>query len=285
MNPLFLIIADGTTFFAGLALVLISEGLLIRLRNFISRLILTVLAIIGVILLFISATPLPLWVYATWVIPAIFCLVLLNLASPPQRSVLVCFTILFVSTIGLWVVEAPYLRLPSLAVPNGSTIYVLGDSISAGTGTNERCWPTVLDEMLSCRVVNLAQAGATVDDAIFQAKGISDPRSLVIIEIGGNDMIGGTNATVFQTKLKSLLSSLSSNQHQVLLFELPLFPSQNAYGKAQRDAVRKYGAVMLPKRFFAKVLRTKNGTLDGLHLSQNGHNALARIVADVIHEK
>jgi lysophospholipase L1-like esterase len=33
------------------------------------------------------------------------------------------------------------------------------------------------------------------------------------------------------------------------------------------------------------VLGTENGTLDGLHLSQAGHNAMAGIIAKVIQEK
>jgi len=42
---------------------------------------------------------------------------------------------------------------------------------------------------------------------------------------------------------------------------------------------------MLPKRDFARVLGTANGTLDGLHLSQAGHDAMARIMAETIQER
>ncbi len=72
------------------------------------------------------------------------------------------------------------------------------------------------------------------------------------------------------------------NHHEVLLFELPLFPFRNAYGRAQRAVVRKHGIAMLPKRFFADVLGTRDGTLDGLHLSQAGHDAMAEIIAEVL---
>ena len=49
--------------------------------------------------------------------------------------------------------------------------------------------------------------------------------------------------------------------------------------------VSKHGVAMLPKRYFAKVLATENGTLDGLHLSQTGHDAMAKILAGVIEPK
>jgi len=49
--------------------------------------------------------------------------------------------------------------------------------------------------------------------------------------------------------------------------------------------VSKHGVAMLTKRYFAKVLATENGTLDGLHLSQAGHDAMAKILAGVIERK
>ena len=69
------------------------------------------------------------------------------------------------------------------------------------------------------------------------------------------------------------------------MFELPLFPFQNAYGSAQRAVAAKHGVHLLPKRYFAAVLGAEDGTLDGLHLSQKGHDAMAEIMASVIQEK
>jgi len=69
------------------------------------------------------------------------------------------------------------------------------------------------------------------------------------------------------------------------MIELPLFPFQNAFGMAQRSAATKHGALLLPKRYFASVLGMENGTLDGLHLSQEGHDAMAKIMVSVIQER
>ena len=67
-----------------------------------------------------------------------------------------------------------------------------------------------------------------------------------------------------------------------LLLELPLYPFRNGYGAAQRRVARMHGLPMLPKRCFASVFATHGGTLDGLHLAQPGHDALARILAEVL---
>ena len=282
MNRIVLSFADGTVFFVGLALALGAEALLLRFRNRLARPVLTVLALVGMVFVVISATPLSIWAYLSWTIPAVAGLVLLHGAASPTRLRVVTCAVLLAATVGLCIAEVPHRRLPRLAASEHTTVHVLGDSISAGSGTGERCWPALLGEMTRLRVVNLAQPGATVKSAIAQAKGITEPRSLVIVEIGGNDLLGGTDPSMFRKDLDSLVSSLCSQNHQVLVVELPLFPFQNAFGEAQRSIVAKYRVAMLPKRCFAQVLATENGTLDGIHLSQTGHAAMARIMAAVI---
>jgi lysophospholipase L1-like esterase len=55
-----------------------------------------------------------------------------------------------------------------------------------------------------------------------------------------------------------------------------------SYAISACSMIPKYGITMLPKRYFAKVLGMKNGTLNGLHLSQVGHEAMAAHIASVI---
>lgn len=282
MNPFVLSFADGTTFFIGMALVLAAEGLLYRFRNRFTRPVFTVTAIVGMIPVIISATALPIRAYAMWTIPAVIGLFLLNRERPEKQPRRICVAVLAAATTALILMEAPYHRQPKLDVPAGATVYVIGDSISAAMDTKPRSWPTVLDERTSLRIVNLAQPGATVKTALEQAENIAEPRSLVIVEIGGNDLLGGTSARMFRSGLKELLASLRESQHDVLLLELPLFPFRNAYGKAQRMAVETHGGVLLPKRNFTKVLGTRDATLDGLHLSQTGHNAMADVIVGVL---
>jgi acyl-CoA thioesterase I len=88
--------------------------------------------------------------------------------------------------------------------------------------------------------------------------------------------------SVYHEQLDSLMQSLWSGQHKVLMLELPLFPFKNAFGRAQREIAAEYGATMLPKRFMTKVLGIQGGTLDGLHLSQAGHDAMAGLIGGVL---
>ena len=281
MNPFILKFADGTIFFIGLLLVVVTETFLVVSKNRIIRSILRSLAITGIILVVIFSTPLPIWAYVAWAIPAIASLILFNHGSR-RKTILITYTILCILTAGVFIAEARHRCLPQIEIHDNSTIYVIGDSISAGMGTKHNCWPAVLNELTTHRVINLAQPGATVEDALKQALKIIEPRSLIIIEIGGNDLLGTTDVSLFHEKLDALVTSLYSNKHQVLIVELPLFPFQNAFGKAQRTVAKKHNAKILPKRYFTQVLGTYNGTLDGLHLSQEGHDKMADIMLQVI---
>jgi acyl-CoA thioesterase I len=282
MNPIILALADGTLFFAGMVLVCLADLLLLCFRSRALRPVFTVAALLGLLLVVISSTPLSLWVYALWSIPAVGALLLGNLGKSPRQARITAGVLLLLVTAGLGWTEARWRCLPAMVVPAGTTVYVLGDSLSAGMGTADRCWPAALGELTHLPVVNLAEPGATVHSAMQQAQHITKPGSIVIVEIGGNDLLGGGEADLFRSRLDSLISSLRSNQHDVLMLELPLLPFHSAFGRAQRDIAARYGIALLPKRCLTEVLGLEDGTLDGLHLSQAGHSALAATIAGVL---
>jgi lysophospholipase L1-like esterase len=64
----------------------------------------------------------------------------------------------------------------------------------------------------------------------------------------------------------------------VVMFELPLPPFRNEYGRVQRKLASKYGVVLIPKRVFVGVLTEEGATMDGVHLSPQGHERMAEIV-------
>jgi acyl-CoA thioesterase-1 len=278
MNPIVLKFADGTAFFVALVVVCSSALILLAIRRRRSRSICTVLVLSGTFCIFASSTALPYWTYVLWLIPVVSALVLSNFAIASARMRLIAGILVFAATVGLILTEAPYHFMPTISVGEGTSIYVLGDSISAGMGRGEHCWPDVLNESTNLTVVNLALPGATARSAIKQANGIVHPRSIVIVEIGGNDMLGDTDDSDFRDQLDSLIAKLSSQQHRIVMFELPLLPFRHSFGRAQREIAAKYQVDLMPKHVLSGVVGLRDATLDGLHLSQAGHDELARII-------
>jgi len=188
-------------------------------------------------------------------------------------------------TLVLAVQEFPYHSSTTIPLAAARPLFVLGDSITAGIGAGERTWPLVLGDQTGLEIVNLARAGATVESAMAQARAVVDPQSTVIVEIGGNDLLGGTTSGEFRERLDRLLGILRARGGRTIaMFELPLPPLGNAFGAAQRGLAAKYNVRLIPKRCLASVLFSSDATLDGLHLSQEGHNRLATMVRDMLEQ-
>jgi lysophospholipase L1-like esterase len=167
--------------------------------------------------------------------------------------------------------------------PRGEKLYVIGDSVSAGIqGPNEATWPRLLAERCAIDVNNLAESGATVATAIRQARQIGDGPGLVLLEIGGNDLFAPTPTARFREDLDRLLRQVTGPNRTVVMLELPLLPWQMEYGRIQRQVARSHGVILVPKRFFVRVLRHKGATLDLAHLSSEGHRKMANEVAALL---
>jgi acyl-CoA thioesterase I len=182
------------------------------------------------------------------------------------------------------VLELPYhvitreLRLPS-------RIFVIGDSLASGGFGEAKPWPGILETKLAVPVVNLslASAGAQIalERQVPELPLVAVKGELVIIEIGGNDMLDGTGAARFASHLDRLLE-VTAGHRDVAMLELPLLPGRWLYGFSQRWLAWKHGCVLIPKRVLARVLAAPENTSDGIHLTQRGHEALATALAGAV---
>lgn len=169
-----------------------------------------------------------------------------------------------------------------IPVSRNLPIVVIGDSLSAGINDGvDVPWPTRFGEMASVKVSNSAQPGATCRSANKQLENLPE-RCVVIVEIGGNDLFGGRSSAEFRKDLDLLLSEIKQPGREVVMFELPLPPFFNGYGYAQRDLAAKHDVALIPRRLLASVLFSENATLDSIHLSNAGHQQLAKRVAAIL---
>lgn len=124
--------------------------------------------------------------------------------------------------------------------------------------------------------------GATASSALKSAKSQSIKSQLVVVEIGGNDLLGSTTSPQFARDLDALLAHLAAEDRQLIMFELPLPPFYHEYGRIQRSVAAKHNVALVPKRVFLSVLAGSDSTLDTIHLSQSGHQFMADCVWHLI---
>jgi len=271
-------------FFLGIGLLAISLALLARLRGIVARSFGRALFLFGCAGIACSGTPLNRWIYLALGSLAGACLIVCESPRTARFSrIRAMIGVLFCAAIaGVCVSEALHRVVPKIHISSSQRIYVVGDSVSAGVDSGPKHWPAILGDSTKLDVVNLAKAGATASSALRQATAIGPGHSLVLLEIGGNDILGATNPKDFRAALDALLSRLMSDGHQVVMFELPLPPFCNAYGETQRLLARKYGISMIPKTCLANVFAKKDATSDGIHLTQAGQAALAGAVEKML---
>ena len=178
--------------------------------------------------------------------------------------------------------EFRHRRMPVIEGEPIDHLVVIGDSISAGLDARVAPWPVVMQRVTGVQVKNLSRPGATITDGLALADGVTHEDCLVLIELGGNDLIAGEPSEGFALGLEALLAKLAVPGRTVVMFELPLLPHRIAYGQIQQRLAAKYGIPLIPKRYLARVISGKDATSDGLHLTDIGARRMALVVTEAL---
>lgn len=285
MNPVALYFASGESLYLGAALLLLVVAVspfrkrtwLLRLRN-----VATWLALAMIVM---SCPPFSLVVDVAFVTALVLWFIASNRIGsrgpwlrlrPAATAVLVLLLLI------LPAVEFSHRKMPVIVGKPSDHLVVIGDSVSSGIDPRVPAWPLVLQQTNGIAVRNLARPGAQSSEGLSMAARLTPEDHVVLIEIGGNDLLEGVPSEEFGKALDALLSNVIAPERTVVMFELPLFPPKMAYGRIQRGLAAKYGVWLIPKRFFAEVIGGANATSDGLHLSDAGTRRMAALVAQAL---
>jgi acyl-CoA thioesterase-1 len=278
MNWLTYTFGSGLAFFLGLGLILTGLTVFTVSERSIWKILATCLAVLGLCVVGLSAAPLPYWFYAlaamlsgAWLIAERLTQSRLYVWRRLLRGLIAVVCLIAVA------MELPYHLSPSLHATGKPTLYILADSVTAGTG-EKITWPKLLAKAQAVDVVDLSMAGATVNSALKQADGVTRSGGIVLLEIGGNDLLGETSVADYELDLERLLQKVCQPGRAVLMFELPLPPFRNEYGRVQRRLAAKHHVTMIPKRLFMGVLSEPGATIDSVHLAHLGHERMSAIV-------
>ncbi len=278
-------IASGRSFFSGAACLLAAVGISSRAREGWARTTRNLLVAVGVILVVASATPLPFAFHPVLSISTLLWLAGETRRRWASRRILLGLRIAVAVAWSVAVLaERPFHQRPRVPPLGHPVLGIIGDSVTAGIdGEKAITWPRLLARDHGVVVRDHSRAGATVASALRQAEALRDDEQLVLLEIGGNDLLGNTTPAGFESGLENLLRVISRPGRVVVMLELPLPPFHNEYGRAQRRVARRHDVVLVPKRVMLGVLLQDGNTLDTIHLSQGGHRQMAVAVWQIVH--
>lgn len=278
MNPIVYHIVSGHAFFTGVVLVLLAALLSLR-ESSLARRGMVLSLVIGVLAMAVSSTPLPWWFYGVATLVTLFWLVTLFTKRWRKAAA--------EAMVGVWLLglllEVPYHLTPNVEPVSSRRLTVIGDSVTAGLGDAQtETWPRILAREHEIAVQDLSHVGDTVAAARKRVAETQIDSQLVLLEIGGNDVLGSTTPVEFATSLDSLLTELVSPGRQLVMLELPLPPFYHGFGRIQRRLAKKHGVKLVPKRVFLSILAGGDATLDSVHLSQAGQQKMADVVWGIV---
>jgi len=174
------------------------------------------------------------------------------------------------------------------------TIVCFGDSITAGRGAPAgHSYPDYLQQILDSRayhyrVLNMGISGDTTKDAVARLPNVLAAHpALVVVELGGNDMLRGLPITATRANLDRVISTLQRAHIKVALAGITLPPNYgadyiHAIQQTYADAAKKFRVPLLP--FIYDHVYDVPGAIqaDGIHATAKGNALVAKNVFALI---
>ena len=120
------------------------------------------------------------------------------------------------------------------AIPQGATVLILGDSLSYGTGANAgEDYPTLLAKSTGWNIINEGVPGDTTAGGLARLPELLEQHQpkLLIVELGGNDLLHQTAPTEITSNLKAILFAAKAHGIQTILVAIPeISPLKATFG-------------------------------------------------------
>ena len=183
---------------------------------------------------------------------------------------------------------------PARAQSRPLSIVAFGDSLSAGYGLPaDAAFPAVLERALRARghkveIVNAGVSGDTATAGLDRLDwSVPDGTDGVIVELGANDMLRGTDPAVARRAIEAIVERLKARGVPVMLAGMYASPNLGVeYGRAFNrifpDIAKKHDLVLYPFFLDGVVGETSLNLPDGLHPTAKGVEVIvSRILPSV----
>jgi acyl-CoA thioesterase-1 len=179
-------------------------------------------------------------------------------------------------------------KLPAL--PSGSVVLALGDSLTAGAGVSpEQAWPTLLATNTGWQVINGGVNGNTSGDALKRLPALLEEHqpALVLLTLGGNDMLRRLPPQQIEENLVRMIVRCKAEGAQVVVVATPL-PSLTGAVLRNLSAPEFYRQVAaahqvpLIEDAIAEVLSDPLLKGDQVHPNAEGHAILAMKIFEAL---
>ncbi len=169
------------------------------------------------------------------------------------------------------------------AIPAGATVLILGDSLSYGTGAKPgQEYPALLAQTTHWQIINAGIHGDTTATGLARLPTLLDahqPR-LLMIELGGNDLLRHIPAAQVEQNLNNILALAKAHNVEAVLVAIPaISPLMAAVGHLSDHPmyarIAEETHTPLVSDVFSEVLSKRLLKSDQIHPNANGYTQVA----------
>lgn len=170
---------------------------------------------------------------------------------------------------------------PHAALPAGSTILALGDSLTAGYGADaEAAYPAVLASLTGWQIINGGVSGNTSAQALARLPALMRRQpQLVLVSIGGNDFLRKVPEADTRSNIRQIVQQIKAAGVPAVLVAVPYFTTGALFGRLSEHPMYEELAaelnVPLFKGAWAEVLGDKKLKSDQIHANAQGYRVFA----------
>lgn len=165
------------------------------------------------------------------------------------------------------------------AIPQGATVLILGDSLSYGTGANTgEDYPSLLTKSTGWDIINEGVPGDTTAGGLARLPDLLEvyQPKLLIVELGGNDLLRQTSPTEITQNLSSILALAKAQGIQTILVAIPEISALKAAVGSLSDhplyeKLAKETNTPLIADVFSDVLSDRALKADQIHANAKGY--------------
>lgn len=169
-----------------------------------------------------------------------------------------------------------------------AVVLAFGDSLTYGTGAKRgQSYPEVLAELIERPVITEAVPGETTADAQPRLQPALDEHqpALVILCLGGNDMLRKRDRAAMYARLDAMISTIQAQGAQVLLLGVPEPKLIGLAAEPGYAALAKRRNVPFEADVLADVLSERALKADPIHPNAEGYRQIAETIAEFLRER
>lgn len=198
------------------------------------------------------------------------------------------FVHILVLIMALMTTQAVFAQTPAALPAKPIKMVVLGDSLSAGLGLSaSSAFPVRLQKSLEAKgiKVDMINAGVSGDTSSGGRDrldwSVPEGTEAVILELGANDALRGTNPDVTRAALTDILTRLKARKIRVLLCGMLAPPNYGSEYAARFNAIypelsKSFGVPLYPFFLEGVAAEAKLNQADGLHPTAEGVDIIVR---------